>query len=150
MDKLIGNRLKLYEGEYFTQSKSAAGKWLNYKLLEVNDTRLKASLIVREEMTNPSKQLHGGIYALICDELCGLAFYNMGYPTFYTTVNLHVDYLRSAILGEEIIASAKVIRAGKRIAYVTCDLYNTLNEHLAHATTNLINTNKAVFELDAT
>jgi uncharacterized protein (TIGR00369 family) len=147
MDKSISDRLKLCEDQYFTQTHSAAGKWLNYKLLKVEAGEIKASILVRDEMTNPNKNLHGGMYAMICDELSGLAFFSLGLNTFYTTVNLHVDFLMSAPLASEVIIHAKVTRHGKRIGHVICDLYNVENKHLAHSTTNLVNTNKEIFAL---
>jgi uncharacterized protein (TIGR00369 family) len=150
MDISISNRLKLYLNKTFEASNSQAGKWLQYSLIEVNQGELTAKLTIREEMTNPNGQLHGGMYALIFDEICGLSFYSMGYTTFYTTINLHVDFLKSANLNEEITIQAKVLRAGKRSAFVIGDIFNAKQEHLAHATTNLINTHKEIFNLGGT
>lgn len=147
MENGILYRLKLYEGKYFNATQSMAGKWLNYKLLKVEAGYIESSILVRDELTNPNKTLHGGMFAMIFDEMCGLAFYSLGNPSYYTTVNLIVDFLFSAPLGSTVIAKAKVLRSGKKIANVECYLYNEENQILGHATSNLVNTEKEVFKI---
>jgi acyl-coenzyme A thioesterase 13 len=147
MDNQIYVQLKKLEGEFFTYSQSMAGRWLNYKLLMVKPGYIEASIEVRKEMTNPSQNLHGGMIAMISDELCGLAFYSLGYKTFYTTVNLTVDYLYSAPIGSTVIAKANVMRSGKKIANIECYIYDVDDNIIAHAKSNLVNTDKEVFNL---
>ncbi|MBL7774058.1 MAG: PaaI family thioesterase [Chitinophagaceae bacterium] len=140
-------KLKQLEGHYFTHTRSKAGKWLNYKLVKADDGYLEATLSIREEMTNPNGMLHGGMIGMICDELCGLAFYTKGYPTFYTTVNLAIDFLYSAPIHSQITAKASVLRSGKKIANTECTLYDEQGNIVAHATSNLVNTEKTVFDI---
>ncbi len=147
MKNQILNQLKLYEGHYFTDTNSMAGKWLHYKLIKVEEGSIEASIMVREDMTNPNKMLHGGMIAMITDELCGLAFYSLGNPEYYTTVNLTIDYLYSAPVGSTVIAKSNVMRTGKKIANVECYIYNESGLIIAHAKSNLVNTEKKVFEL---
>lgn len=139
--------LKKLEGEFFRYSLSMAGRWLHYRLLTVEPGLVSASVEVREEMTNPVKMLHGGMVAMICDELCGLALYSLGGHTFYTTVNLSVDYLYSAPLGSHVRAEARVLRNGKKIANTECFLYDAQARLIAHAKSNLVNTDKEIFNL---
>ncbi len=139
--------LKALEGQYFTQSMSKAGRWLHYKLLLVEPGYIEASILVREEFTNPSGQLHGGMISMIADELCGLSFYSLGFDTFYTTVSLNINYLFSAPEGIEVIVKAKVIRSGKRMANVECYIYDNHERIVAHATTNLMNSGTDIFNL---
>lgn len=140
-------KLKQLEGQYFTHTRSKAGKWLNYKLIKADDGVIEATLIIREEMTNPNGMLHGGMIGMICDELCGLAFYTKGYPTFYTTVNLSIDFLYSAPVNTPILAKASVLRSGKKIANTECTLFDEQGNIIAHATSNLVNTEKTVFDI---
>jgi uncharacterized protein (TIGR00369 family) len=143
----IAHQLKQLEGQYFTQSHSKAGQWLHYKILRVQDGEVEVSLSVREEMTNPSKMLHGGMAAMICDEICGLAFYSTHADTIYTTVNLSIDYLWSTPLGSTIFALGKVIRKGKKIANTECTIYDEHRNIIVHAKSNLLNTEKPSFQL---
>lgn len=147
MKNQIHYKLKQFEGQFFTNSNSKAGRWLNYKLLKVEEGIIEASILVREEMTNPSNMLHGGMIAMIMDELCGLAFYSLGGESYYTTVNLTIDYLYSAPVNTTVIAKSRVMRSGKKIANVECYIYDADNNIIAHAKTNLVNTEKKVFEL---
>lgn len=149
MEKIfnIVHQLKQLEGQYFTQSHSKAGQWLHYKILRVQDGEVEVSLTVREEMTNPSKMLHGGMAAMICDEICGLAFYSTHAETIYTTVNLSIDYLWSAPIGSTIFALGKVIRKGKKIANTECTIYDEHRNIIVHAKSNLLNTEKPAFQL---
>ncbi len=140
-------KLKALEGQHFKDTLSKAGKWLNYKLLKVEEGMLEASIHVRDEFTNPSENLHGGMISLIADELLGLCFYTLGHETFYTTINLHVDFLYAVPSGATIVVKAKVIRSGKRMANVECFMYDFENRVIAHATTNLMNTGTKIFNL---
>lgn len=143
----ISYQLKQLEGKYFNDSHSKAGKWLHYKILKVEPGLIEVSIEVREDMTNPVKMLHGGMAAMICDEICGLAFYSTSSETIYTTVNLSIDYLYSAPLGSTVRAVGKVIRKGKKIANTECTIYDEQNNIIVHAKSNLLNTDKEVFEI---
>lgn len=140
-------KIKNLEGQFFTHTKSQAGQWLNYKLIHVDDGHVEVSVEVRNEMTNPNGMLHGGMIGMICDELCGLAFYTKGISTFYTTVNLSIDFLYSAHCNSVITGKARVIRCGKKIANTECSLFDEHGTMIAHATSNLVNTEKQVFDL---
>lgn len=147
MKNEIHYQLKQFEGKYFTDSNSKAGRWLRYKLVEVEAGSITASVKVRENMTNPNGMLHGGMIAMIMDELCGLAFYSTGNPYYYTTVNISIDYLFSAPLHSTVIAKSKVMRSGKKIANTECFLYDDQGRIIAHGKSNLVNTGKKVFVL---
>ncbi len=142
-------KLKNLESQYFTNTNSQAGKWLNYKLLKAEAGEITISVLVRNDMTNPNGHIHGGMIAMICDEVCGLSFFSMGYETYYTTANIIVDFLYGAPEGTVLKAKGKVLRAGKRVANVECYIYDEQNNIIAHATSNLINTEKKVFNLNA-
>lgn len=147
MKNQIYYQLKQFEGQYFTNTNSKAGKWLHYKLLHVEPGTIEASVLVREDMTNPNNMLHGGMIAMIMDEICGLSFYSLGYENYYTTVNLTIDYLYSAVVNSTVTAKGKVLRSGKKIANVECYIYDEMNNIIAHAKSNLVNTEKKVFKL---
>ena len=140
-------KLKQFEGKFFTNTQSEAGKWLNYKLLKVEEGEIEASFLVRPEMCNPSGMLHGGMIGMIMDEMCGLAFFTLGNLYFYTTVNLSIDYLYSAPKNSTVIAKSKVIRSGKKIANTQCTIFDEQNNIIAIATSNLVNTGKEIFPL---
>jgi uncharacterized protein (TIGR00369 family) len=141
MENPILSILRKHIGKPYQNIRSAAGGHLQYTLLEINEGEVTASLEVRDILTNPSKQLHGGMMAMLIDEISGLAFYTQGVNTIYSTLNLNIDYLHSAQLGDTITATARAIKTGKKIANVHCEVKNEQGTVIAYGTTNLANTN---------
>ncbi|WP_436792315.1 thioesterase family protein [Aliiglaciecola lipolytica] len=99
-------------------------------------------------MGNPiHKILHGGVTAAILDTVGGVmailysikdfgdisldefqgSFSNVG------TIDMRVDYLRPG-KGKEFIATAKVIRKGKKVAVCRMELHNETGTHIAFGT----------------
>ncbi len=121
-------------------SPSPYGRWLNGKLLEAEEGKLVVSLEVRQDMTNPAGIMHGGVMAGFMDEIIGMACYTLGREAFYAALNINVDFLRPAKSGEIIIGKAEVIRAGKTVIYMGCEVYDTTNRLLARSVSNMIKT----------
>ncbi|MCS7019816.1 MAG: PaaI family thioesterase [Cytophagales bacterium] len=115
-------------------------KWLNGSLLRVEKGEIEAEFIVRKEMTNPVGVLHGGIHAAILDDIVGMTVALHGLSNLYVSVNLSVDFLAPAQIGEKVIARSKVVRAGKTIVNAVAELYNESGTLLSRATTNMVNT----------
>jgi len=144
MDNPILTELKKHIGKPYQNIRSAAGGHLAYTIKEIDHGTVTLTMEVRDILTNPSKQLHGGMMAMLIDEACGLAFYTQGVSTIYSTLNLSIDYLHSAFLGETITAKARAIKTGKKIANNHCEVLNSSDVLLAFGTTNLANTLKEI------
>ncbi len=125
-------------GKEITQSPSPVGIWLKPILLQVEEGSLKAEFTVRPEMTNPAGMLHGGMIALISDEMIGATIATLDLPDFFPSVNLYTDFLNGAKLGENIRAEAEIIRRGKTIINTECRIYNSDNKLIAKSTSNSI------------
>jgi len=90
-------------------------------------------------MTNPIKTLHGGAIAGIMDDSIGAAVYSLGLKDLFTTVNLNVDYFAPATEGNIITSYAQVIKKGRQIVHVICELrLKDTNKLLARGSSNLI------------
>jgi uncharacterized protein (TIGR00369 family) len=122
-----------------TGSLSPTGRWLNGTLRAVEITTLQVEYTVREEMTNPVGTLHGGIIAAMLDDAMGMLL-NVanGMDGFYATVNMQVDYLGPARLGDVILASVQINRKGRQIANMEGWLRHSSGKAIAHATSNLL------------
>jgi len=144
MDNPILHELKQSIGKPYQNIRSAAGAHLQYTIENICAGQVTVSLVVRDVLTNPSKQMHGGMIAMLIDEIAGLAFYSQAAETIYTTLNLHIDYMQSALLNEKIYATANVMKTGKKIANIHCEVRNAQNTLLAYGTTNLANTLKEI------
>lgn len=114
------------------------GIWLNGILRKVEAGYLQFEHTVRKEMTNPAGQLHGGMLATMIDDCMGGALTSLTVERFYTTVDLHVNYLGSARLGDKIWVEAQVVRAGRRMAFMKATVTNEGGKLLAEATSNLL------------
>ncbi|TAE01933.1 MAG: PaaI family thioesterase [Bacteroidetes bacterium] len=125
-------------GKKMSESPSPFAVWLDGTLLDAQIGELTVSFEVRPEMTNPMGLLHGGAIAAICDEMIGSTVYTMQSESFFTSINLNIDFLRGAKKGDTVVAKSKIVRKGKRIINGECLVYNTKNEIVAKASSNLI------------
>lgn len=108
-----------------------AGLGLRVEAIERDRVRLR--LPYRDENSNPGRALHGGVSASLIDIAGGLAAWTglerrPGLET--STLDLSVDYLAAAI-GEEVVASAEVLRRGKEIVYSEVDVRTLAGKRIA-------------------
>lgn len=127
-----------YEGRLVEASASAAGNWLSFTLIKIEKGLAEIQLRVKEEMGNPYGNIHGGMMALVMDEVIGWAVKSLTTEHHYTSLNLNVDFLYAIKVGEELQARASVVRAGKKIIHVDCHVYDMENRLLGKASSNLI------------
>ena len=123
-----------------SQHFSPVAKWLNGKLLSIEEGGMEVEYVVREDMCNPMKTLHGGIAATILDDIVGTMVYALGRENGFTSVNLNCDFLNPAVAGDVLVARSEVIRAGKNIIHVEGRLLNERGAIVAKCTSNLIQT----------
>lgn len=91
---------------------------------------------------NPMKTVHGGILCDISDAAMGAAFLTtLADGENYTTVDLSIKFLKPVIEGR-IIAQANVVKRGKRLGYLECELRDAQGELIAKANSTCIVTNR--------
>lgn len=127
-----------YEGKLVTDSRSPAGNWLEFTLEKIEKGSATISLEVRKEMTNPYGNIHGGMMALVMDEVIGWGVVSLDTDNFYTSLNLNVDFLYAIKGGDRLRATSRVVRAGKKIIHVTCEVHDMNDTLLGKASSNLI------------
>lgn len=115
-------------------------RWLNGVLQEAESGRVLLHFYIRPEMTNPVKMLHGGMHAAMMDEVIGMAVATVNDETFYTTVNLSIDYLDKAVLGDTVAVEAKIVRHGKNMINVIAEVRSLEGKLLSRGSSNLFNT----------
>lgn len=125
-------------GKKDLKTPSKAGNWLGFILKGIEKGEAQLQLTIRPEMCNPYGMIHGGMMSLLIDESIGWAVLSLESSLNYTSLSLTVDFLYGAKEGEEIVAHAKIIRQGKKILNVEVLVYNSNNDLLAKATSNLI------------
>ena len=116
---------------------SPAGSWLEGTLVGAEEGQLVAKYEVKKEFTNPMGVLHGGVFGLIMDDLMGALVFSLDNEFAFTTINLSVDYLSAAKIGETIIAKATLVRKGQNVINCECNVTNEAGKLLAKSNSNL-------------
>lgn len=77
----------------------------------------------REDLTQQNGYIHAGIITAVADSACGYAAYTlMPAGSEVLSVEFKVNLLRPAE-GEEFVAEAKVVKAGRTLTVTSCDVY---------------------------
>lgn len=118
--------------------------WLDGVLLSAEKGSITAEFEVRADQLNHAGVMHGGIISTILDEMMGVTLITYQIEHLYVTINLYVDFLYGAKLGEKLKAVSQVYRVGKKIANVEAKLYNEAGQLIAKATSNLAATSVKV------
>jgi len=86
-----------------------------------------------ERHHNPMGTLHGGIYCDLADLAMGYAYAStLGEGEAFTTVELKINFL-GAVRKATLTAEAKVVKAGKTVGYVECDVKDQTGKLVARA-----------------
>ena len=119
----------------------AFNKLLGLKVESFDAAAPKLRFDMRPELVgNPARQiLHGGVISATLDVAGGFAIMlslaadMTGIPTSFPnigTIDLRVDYLRPG-RGKYFVATARIVRKGKRIAVTHMELHNDAGELIA-------------------
>lgn len=105
-------------------------------LLEAKKGSITAEFEVRKDQLNHANVLHGGIITTMLDEIMGMTLITEEISNLYVTINLNVDFLYGAKLGEKVRVVSQIIRVGKKVANIEGKMFNTEGKLLAKATSN--------------
>jgi uncharacterized protein (TIGR00369 family) len=88
---------------------------------------------VDERHHNPLGTLHGGIYCDLADAAMGYAYAaTLAEGEAFTTVELKINFLRAVRKGT-LTAEARVVKAGRTLGYVECDVKDQTGKLVARA-----------------
>jgi len=127
---------------------SPFGRWIDGKLIEAEEGKVKIEIEVRKEMCNPIGNIHGGAIAGIMDEIMGIAVFSLGRENFYSTVNLAINYFATSDESQNIIVKSNVLKPGKNVINVECEIWDEEEKKLlAKGTSNLFKSSKEFSQL---
>ncbi len=138
---------KSFIGKKLDKTPSDAGNWLAGTLVEVDDNHIKVSYEIRAEMCNPAKMLLGGIASLMMDDVIGMGNFVAGSEYLMTSINLNVDFLASAHIGDVLEVSAKLIRSGSNLNHWEALIRKESGKIVAKASSNMIKTHIKLIDL---
>jgi len=106
---------------------------LGIRVESVEPDRVRLRVPYKDDNSNPGKALHGGVAAStinIAGVLAAWTGIEARAALETGTLDLSVDYLAAAI-GEDIVATAEVLRRGKEIVYTDVDVRNDADKRIA-------------------
>ena len=126
-------------GKEFNNSPSPFSHWLKPIVRSAEAGALIFEYRIRKDMTNPMQVLHGGVSAGIIDDIIGATVFTMNLSHYYTTINNYIDYFAPAHEGDIIEARSSVIKRGKQIINLQCELWLPIkNRLIARGYSNMI------------
>ncbi|WP_373396177.1 PaaI family thioesterase [Algoriphagus halophilus] len=134
-------------GKKLDHTPSSAGNWLDGTLLEVSESHIKVRYQVRPDMCNPARILHGGVASLMLDDAIGMANFVTGTEYLMTSINLSVDFLSSAQIGEDLNLTADLVRSGANINHWEAVIRKNNGKIVAKASSNMIKTHVKMSDL---
>lgn len=86
-----------------------------------------------QQQANPMGTLHGGILCDLADAAMGTAWASeLTDAQTFTTVELKINYFRP-VWSETLTAQARVIRRGRSMGYIECDIHDSQQRLVARA-----------------
>lgn len=99
-------------------------KLIGMQLVDIRPNEAVIKIEMRDDLSQPSGVLHGGVTAAMIDTAMAFAVRtHLADDEFTATIDLTVHYLRPHTSGT-VICTARVVRAGKRIFTVSADVEN--------------------------
>jgi len=109
------------------------GELLGMRAVLVKRDEAVVELDVTPAHANPLGTLHGGVFCDVADYAMGLAWRSgVDHGETFATVELKINFFRPFRTGR-VTAEAKVIRRGRTIGYVECDVKDIAGKILARA-----------------
>lgn len=113
-------------------------RFLGLQLGEVRQGQVSIQLDIRDELKQNQGVVHGGAIASLIDTASAFAVLTqIDLDERVTTTDLTIHYLRPAITGR-IVATARIIRRGRRLFVLSVDVLDDAGSHIATALTTYI------------
>ena len=95
---------------------------IGFTLAEVDPGRAVITLDAGPRHLNPMGTMHGGVLCDIADAAMGMAYAaSLDDGESFTTLELKINYFKPVFTGT-LRAVAKLVRPGKTVGYVECDV----------------------------
>lgn len=109
-------------------------KLLGFSLIAADAGTATVEFEATDRHANPMGTLHGGVLCDIADAAMGIAFATLlDQNESFTTLELKINFLKP-IWNARLQAVAKVVKKGRTIGLVQCDVTDENNELVARAT----------------
>jgi uncharacterized protein (TIGR00369 family) len=104
-----------------TQAPSRAWAWLGLRLVETGEGPAIVEMTATEDMANHSGFVHGGMISTLADSAMGRALRTLKPGVVRAmSFDLKLNFINAANVGEMLIATGRVVHAGRRTAVTEC------------------------------
>ncbi len=138
--------LKELEGKYLSSVESnimnPVTKWLNPKLIFINDNIMECEFKVRPEMADPLGILHGSMRAAMLCDVLGILANHPGDGVSALTTGMEIDFIGKAYVGEKVSVIAQIVHKGSSLVYMSGKIVNEKKQLVAKGATRLFVLNK--------
>ena len=109
------------------------GELVGFRPTSIETGKAVFELDAGPQHANPMGTLHGGIICDIADAAMGVAYAStLGEGESFTTLELKINFLRPFRTGK-LIANAHLVKGGRTIGLVECDVTDTEGRLVARA-----------------
>lgn len=105
---------------------------MGMKLVELSKGYAKVKLELKKEFLNWENLIHGGVIASLLDQAFGCSLNTL--ENIYVAVQLNINYLSAAPVGETLYAESRVIYAGKKLGVSEMSVIDSKEKTIARAT----------------
>lgn len=107
---------------------------IGFDLVSVKPGEAVVELQATESHANPMGTLHGGVLCDIADAAMGIAYSsNLAQDESFTTLELKINFLKP-IWKARLLATGRVVKQGRAVGLVECDIIDEQGSLVAHAT----------------
>jgi len=111
---------------------------IGFQAQDIAEGRATVMLAAGPQHANPMGTLHGGILCDIADAAMGMAFASTLAPgESFTTVELKINFFRP-IWEAKLKAEGKVVRRGRNLGYLECEITNEDGQLIAKASSTCL------------
>jgi len=122
--------------------KNPVTSWLNPTLISIDDTRMEVEILVRPEMADPIKILHGGMRATMLCDILGILANHGGAGVTSLTTSVSTECIGKAFVGEKVRVIANTVHKGGTLIYMSGEIRNEKGGLVATGKTTLFSISK--------
>ncbi len=113
-------------------------KTLGIRLLEIGDRHASMEVDIDDRHRNYLGGVHGGLIATLADTACFFPRPLLPSGQAATTINLNVNFLRPAAVGDRLTARSQLLHLGRRTASLAVKVTDRQDRLVAHGTASLL------------
>ncbi len=129
-------------------SGAPVGTLIGFRPTSIGTGKAVFELEAGPQHANPMGTLHGGIICDVADAAMGVAYAStLGDDESFTTIEMKINFLRPFWTGT-LIATGHLVKAGRTIGLVECDVTDTEGRLVARASSTCMTLSNAASQVE--